>query len=347
MSQEKILVWLPSPMGDAILCTPALRALREGFQSAEIFFLGTQTIRAILTPCNFNDDWVEVDASRIIELPMNLRSCGFSKAILMKNSFASALVVFLAGIESRIGYARDRRSIFLTDKIEPVKSTSGKFKPAPMTDYYLTISDHLGCQSNNRSLELLHTDADIDNLAAKLPAIFAAATLLVLLVPGGAFGPSKCWPAERFAETADRLIDKYNATVVVCVAPNDAETDIAKRICTTASNNLYNLAEIPLSLGELKALIAESDLVITNDTGPRHIAIAFGKKVISLFGPNNPAWTKVDYPDEVQIVGKAKCAPCEKPQCKETEHVCMQSISVEMVCREAQKILDDLQDANS
>ena len=96
-------------------------------------------------------------------------------------------------------------------------------------------------------------------------------------------------------------------------------------------------------MGELKGLLAESDLVITNDTGPRHIAIALGRKLITLFGPNNPEWTQTGYKDEVQIVGEAHCVPCDKPQCKQAEHLCMETITVEMVCEAAGKILDDRQ----
>jgi heptosyltransferase-2 len=155
---------------------------------------------------------------------------------------------------------------------------------------------------------------------------------LIVLVPGGAFGPSKCWPAERFAETADRLAREFGATVVVSVASNAFERQIAQEICARAQTPVLNLAERPVSLGELKALLAEADLVIANDTGPRHIAIALGRKVITLFGPNDPAWTQTGYANEVQIVGEAPCAPCQKPRCTQTEHTCMRSIRVQQVC---------------
>ena len=163
---------------------------------------------------------------------------------------------------------------------------------------------------------------------------------LIILVPGGAFGPSKCWPPDRFGQIADHLIQKYNANVVVSVAPNETEKIIAQSICQAASNTLYNLAETPLPIPLLKALISEADLVITNDTGPRHIANAFNKKVITLFGPNNPAWTQTDSQNEVPIVGSAPCAPCEKPFCNKESHICMESISVETVCSAAQILLE-------
>ena len=222
-----------------------------------------------------------------------------------------------------------------------MKNPDGSFKPAPMIDYYLSIAKHFDCPAEDRRLELLVDDKDAVTLSEKLPEISTSSSPLVILVPGGAFGLSKCWPVNRFAETADRLIDKYNATVVISVAPNHTEQKIADEICSMAKNRLYSLAQTPLTMGELKALFARADLVIANDTGPRHIAIAFERKIISLFGPNNPAWTQTGYKDELQIIGKGKCAPCEKPECKMDKHICMESISIETVHQAAETILNN------
>jgi heptosyltransferase-2 len=344
MDQEKILVWLPSPMGDAILCTPALRAIRRRFESKRIYFLARPTVKQLLSPSNFNDEWIETSRQNVFQLAKMLKSYKFSTAVLFKNSFGSGLAALLAGIPQRIGYARDARSFFLTKKIKPPKDPRGRYKPLSMIEYYLAITSWLGCETDDIKLELLLEPKDAANLSGKMPRIFSPASFFVIMVPGGAFGPSKCWPPERFAAVADWLIEKHGATVAVSVSPDEAEIRIADKICTTAKNKLYSLAEIPLTLGELKTFIAEADLVITNDTGPRHIAIALGKKVISLFGPNNPDWTQTGYKEEIQIVGTAECVPCEKPQCTQKEHKCMNSITVEMVCQAAERMLTRNQD---
>ena len=344
MKREKILVWLPSPIGDAVLCTPALRAIRNRFESAHIYFLANKTVGGLLSPNNFNDQWIQSDDKNVFTLTRQLRGLQISTAILFKNSFGSAISVFLGGISRRVGYARDGRSIFLTDKLQPLKDPDGSFKPISMIDYYLTIAEHLGCSSQDRRLELLVNEKDEVSLSKKLSDISLHGSPLIILVPGGAFGLSKCWPSERFAQTADWLIAKYNAAVIVAVAPNQAEQQIANQICEYSREKLYSLVQTPLTMGELKALFARVDLVIANDTGPRHIATAFGRRIISLFGPNNPAWTETNYKDEVQIIGKAHCVPCEKPQCKEEKHICMESISVEQVCSAAQNILDKPED---
>ena len=352
-TENEILAWLPSPLGDAILCTPALRDIRQHFKSSKITFYARPVVRGVLSPCSFNDRWLEQRTNNPFAIAKMLKAHKFTHAILFKNSFASALAIFLAGIKSRIGYARDGRGLLLTDKLDPPKLPEGKFKPISMIDYYLAISSRLGAGTANKNLELSVDQQDQESLKAKLPGVAKSEGPVIIIVPGTAAGPSKCWPSERFAQTADWLITNYNATVIISVAPTPVEEQIAKEICNSfrlslraQQNNLkdklINLAASPLSLGELKALFASADLVITNDTGPRHIAIALQRKIISLFGPNNPDWTDSGYEDEIQIIGDASCAPCDKPICKKSEHLCMQSITVEMVCETAKKLLENI-----
>jgi heptosyltransferase-2 len=333
-----ILVWLPSPMGDAVLCTPALRSIRKRFPSSGITFIGNPVARSTLSPSEFNDAWIESRGGPFA-IASQLKPRKFTHAILFKNSLAAALAVFLARIPFRIGYAREHRGPLLTERLLPPRLPNGKFRPLPMLDYYLAIAESMGGETVNRRIELQIDENDKHSLHAKLPELAAAENPLIVLVPGGAFGPSKCWPAEKFAKTADRLIDNHNATVVISVAP--LEKQIADDICALSSHNLINLAEHPVSLGELKALYSTAAIVIANDTGPRHIAIALERKVVTLFGPNDPAWTETDYENEIQIVGNVPCSPCAKPKCPKPKHLCMQAITVDAVCLAAEELLAD------
>ncbi len=340
-TRQEILVWLPSPLGDAALCTPALSTLRRHFKSCKICFFANPTVRQVLSPCDFNDEWLEQKNKNPFAIAKQLKKHKFTHAILFKNSFASAMACFLAAIPSRIGYAREKRGFLLTDRLYPPKLPDGTFKPLSMIDYYLAIASWLGAETTDRNLELLVDPLKRDSLKSKLPELSSSNGPVVILVPGGTFGPSKCWPSVRYAQTADRLIADYNATVVISVAPEPAEKQIAEEICNSSENKLINLGERPLSLGELKALFSIADLVISNDTGPRHIAIALRRKVISLFGPNDPVWTDTGYENEIQLIGDVFCAPCRKPVCTKSEHFCMQAITVEMVCNAAKKLLDN------
>jgi heptosyltransferase-2 len=339
-AKDNILVWLPSPMGDAILCTPALRAIRKRFDSAKITFFASNVVHQVFSPCGFTDAWLESNDNGMFAAARMLRGYHFTHAIMFKNSFGSALTCRLAGIPVRIGYARDGRGILLTEKLYPRRLTSGDFEPISIVDYYLAVAAKVGADVRDRRIELSVEPRDTEKLKTKLPAVFNVKGPVVILVPGAAAGPSKRWPAERFAQTSDWLAEKYNATVVLSVAPNSEEKNIARQIVNAVKHKPINLGDTPVGLGELKALIAVADLVVCNDTGPRHIAIGLKRKVITLVGPNDPAWTDPGYADEVFVKGEAPCAPCDKPVCREASHFCMEAITVEMVCNASAKALD-------
>jgi heptosyltransferase-2 len=327
-------------MGDAIMATAALRCIRKTFAGDKISFLAAKTNADILSGCTFCDDWIIIKEKNILKIVDELKTHQFTDVILFKNSFSSALAVFLAGIKNRIGYARDGRGFFLTQKFYPEKTSVFDYKPISAIDYYLKIPEGLGADISNKQLELSVNENDKKAVPEKFADKLKADKPIVILVPGGAFGPSKIWPEENFAKTADFLVEKFSANVFVSVSPAKKEVEIAEKICSLAKHPIINLGENPVSLGQLKALFSFANLVITNDTGPRHIAIALNRKLITMFGPNNPAWTANDYKDEVKIVGKAPCVPCDKPVCKEEKHLCMESITAEIICQAAEKILN-------
>ena len=340
VKDQSLLIWLPSPLGDAIMATPALRAIRSIYKETRITFLAPEFTRQILSPSPFCDDWIVLPKGFWATVK-TLKAHSFNDVILLKNSFGSALTVRLAGIGCRIGYARDGRSFLLTDKIRPLRTKKGDYEPAPMTDYYLKLADCLGGPTDNRKPELTTTQECITTVREKLPCLQKTQGPLVILVPGGAFGPSKLWPIDRYAVLANRLHDTYRATVILSIAPVKEEIEIAERICNQATSNPIHLGNTRLSGGELKALFSLSDLVIANDTGPRHIAIALDKNIVSLFGPNNPQWTRIGHDKEIQIIGKAPCVPCDKPQCRQSQHVCMESITVDEVFNAAKHFLGE------
>jgi heptosyltransferase II len=346
---ENVLVWLPSPMGDGILCTPALRAIRNYFKTAKITFFANRVVREILTPSAYNDNWLKLSNSNPLSIAMELKKHRFTCAILLKNSFAAAVAVLLAGIHRRIGYAREHRGIILTDKIYPPRLPNGQYAPHSMIDYYLEVAGKLGAETTNKKMELFIDPQDEKTLREKLPEITGTAGPVIIIVPGGAFGPSKLWPAERFAQTADKLIKDFNATVIISVASTPAEKEIADKIFASSkygtfakeniiSNKLINLAQKYVSLGELKPLFSAADLIITNDTGPRHIAAALHRKVVTIFGSSNPAWTETGYENEIKIISNVDCAPCHLKVCPK-EHQCMNAISVDEVMAAAEKLL--------
>jgi heptosyltransferase-2 len=329
---KKILLWLPSPLGDAILATSAMRSIRERFDDARIYFYAGAAVRAAMEPCDFCDEWIEAkEGQGPYSIAKELKKHEFSAAILFKNSFASAAAVFMARIPVRVGYSREWRGAMLTERLHPERMAGGKYRPVSMVTYYLRLAERVGADISERSLVLRVDPEDVRKVTRMFPELCSSRVPLAILVPGGAFGPSKCWAAERYASLADWLVEKYEAVVVVSVAPTEQEKEIARKVCEASRFKLINLGERPLSIGQLKGLLGLSDVVVCNDTGPRHMAIAMKKNVVTLFGPNDPAWTETQYEGEIKIVADVKCAPCQRPECTETEHWCMKSISVETV----------------
>ncbi|MCP4449837.1 MAG: lipopolysaccharide heptosyltransferase II [Planctomycetes bacterium] len=327
--KENILVWLPSPMGDTILATGVLRALRAHFAQAGITYYGSPVTRQLLTPCAWHDDWLEQEPT--LKAVSHVRQRGFTRVILLKNSFGSALTCFLAGIPVRIGYARDRRSWLLTHRIKPAKLPNGTFKARSMVDYYSDLCASLGIQCKDRMPALEVSPDDRNTVKRQFACLADTAGPLVILVPGGAFGPSKCWAAASYARLADTLYESRKARIIVSVSPNESERAISRDIVRQSNCPVTDLGETPVTLGELKALFEQANLVISNDTGPRHVAIALQRRVITLFGPNDPKWTDTGYAHETQIMAPSDCVCCQKPVCKQPDQHCMDTITVDSV----------------
>ena len=336
MYDSHILIWLPSPMGDTVMCSPVLKALRQHYADAKITFCCNSTAQGVLTPCKWTDNWII--QGNFFKTVQEFRANKFTHALLFKNSFGSALACFLGHIPQRIGYARDARTFLLTKKLNAPVESNGKFKPIPAVDYYNAIAKKIGC-INTDTLPTLEVDQQHKTEIKELFPDLSKSGPVIIMVPGAAFGLNKCWPPEYFAQTAEKLIQQYKAQIILSVSPNSQEKAIAREIVKQCKYQLINLGETPLNLGQLKALFLRADLVITNDTGPRHIAIALKRKLITLFGPNDPAWTQTGYTQEIQITAQGPCVPCQRPTCKRPDIACMHTISVNTVYKAAARLL--------
>ena len=339
-----ILVVLPGPLGDLVLSTPALQQLRNELKDATITFAAEKVAKSLLGQTRLNDKWLELpDDGHINASLIKHNGCRFDAAVLMRNSFRSAWAVFGAGINQRIGYARDGRKILLTEPITPIK-LMGRFAPISMLDYYGYLADR-AVERLGGSLKISYLDAEnrlklavSDDDRREAEDLLKRNKLgddqrLVVLVPAGAFGTSKHWPAERFAELAERLcLYDQSIRIVLCCAPNETEREIAKKIMTQARcrEKILNLAENRISLGGLKEIVRRSSLLVANDTGPCHIAAAFGVPLVTMFGPTDPRWTYTGYEHETRLQSQSNCAPCQEPRCRK-DHRCLRQISTNEV----------------
>ena len=273
-----------------------------------------------------------------------LRAGRYDLAVLLPNSFRTAALAYFSGIGRIAGYGRDGRSWMLSDKLSPPRDEAGKFIPGPMIDYYLDLVRLLGAEADSRRMELAVTPAE-DAEACRL---FAEANMdparpVVMLNPGASFGPSKLWPPERYAAVADALVDRHGAQIIINASPGDRP--VAARLAAAMRRSpSVNFAERDNTLGLLKAILKRSSLLITNDTGARHVAAALGVAVVTLFGSTDPRWSETGSEFERIIRTNVSCSPCQKKQCPlpagPTHHQCMTAITVEMVLAAAGQLLD-------
>lgn len=340
----KIAVFLPNWVGDAVMATPTLRAVRHGFPNAEIVAVlrpyvaevldGLDLVNRILKHCP-RGKTREIKGWRFVSA---LRRERFDLALLLPNSFHTAVLAWLSGAKRRVGFDRDGRGWLLTDRVPPrPKST-----PHPVMDEYLKLAAHLGCRNVERKLELATLPEDERRLAefwrGHDPRLREAG--VVCLNPGGAFGSAKHWPTESFAELARRIADELRHTVLVLCGP--AERDEARAITRLAGRaNVVSLADAPLSIGLTKAAVKSSRLLVTTDSGPRHFAPPFGVPVVTLFGPTHIAWSETYYSKAVHLQIPVECGPCQQRVCPLGHHRCMKDLRVETVLNASVALLKE------
>lgn len=353
---KRILVVQPSWVGDAVMATPTLRALRERFPDAHIALLCRRYVKPVFAGLPYANRIITYRTGKtktktgkgLLKIATRLRRGKFDTAILLTNSFKTALLCKLAGIDRVVGYERDGRAFLLTDRLLPYKA-KGKYVPSPVIYYYLGLAQYLGSRSRDITMQLAVTPAECDGARQVLIRAGLDADLerpvakgergqgpLVMINAGAQYGAAKCWLPENFAAVADRLVEQYNATILLSGTPKERRIlDAIQRHMTHAA---VDLSSKGLSLGSLKEIVRRCDLMITNDTGPRHIAAAFGVPVVTIFGPTHPEWTEIYFPQERKVSVKVFCGPCQKKLCP-LDHRCMKEVTPDMVYRQAVELL--------
>lgn len=347
---DRILVVLPNWVGDVVMATPLLRSLRTGCPDAEVVYLGRTASLAVLDGSDWCDatilDRSKAGVGGFLATRRAIRRQKPDVAILLPNSFRTALLVRLASVPRRIGYARDGRSGLLTDGLRPITDESGAFRPEPMFAYYGRLLAPLGLQPDSKQMQLPVRDEDRRTATELLRHVqLDESRPVVMLNPGASFGTSKLWPAERYAALADALIERRGAQVILNAAPSETDRNAANAVqAAMIRPPMLNLAARDNSLGLVKALLQRCNLLVTNDTGARHLAAALGKAVVTIFGSTDPVWAQIDSPRETILQAEVPCGPCQKKFCPlpdgDEHHRCMTAISVEEVLAAAEAWLE-------
>jgi heptosyltransferase-2 len=333
----RVGIFLPNWIGDVVMATPTVRALRRQIGSeGKLIGIMRPYVADVLSGLSWLDDVVCYDkqpgrfpfASR--EDYEKLRAARLDRAVLLTNSWRTAWIAWRSGARERIGYAGDgRRWLLSTPVARP--PANGRF-PLPTIDGYLRIAAVAGCATDDRRLELATTDADeqaADDVWQELG--LPEGERVVMLNSGGAFGAAKHWPPEHFAELARRIVARGKYWALVNCGP--AERHIARDIVSrAASPHVVSLAHRDdLPIGLTKSCVRRSRLVVSTDSGPRFMAIAFDKPVVTLFGPTSPQATATHYAREICVTMKLDCQPCLERTCPLRHHRCMRELPVERV----------------
>jgi len=323
----KIVVRVPNWIGDVILALPALDSLAAAFPGAEIWTAGAPWAGELLADGPFGGRFVVLPGARGIAgaraAARALAAHRFDTGLLLTNSFGSAAVFALARIPERWGYRRDGRAPLLTRSARPDESGAAPH----MVHYYLRLLERLGIATRPPDIRLAVTGADREAARAALAAAGAdPGRPLAVLHPGAAYGSAKRWPAARFAELARLLRDRRGLGIAVTGAAGDAP--LAAEIAAALGGGAADLTG-RTTLRGLLGVLAKAAVVVSNDTGPMHMANALRVPVVGVFGPTEPAATAPFHPPSaVARTEGLPCWPCLYRVCP-YDHRCMTAVSAE------------------
>jgi heptosyltransferase-2 len=337
MRPRRILVRLPSWVGDAVMATPALRALRAAHPEAWIAVEGRPALADLLAGLGSFDAFLPDPGRSVLARVRALRELHAELAVLLPDSPRAALAPFLARVPQRVGHARDPlRRWLLTHALAPPRE-AGKRVPISMIERYLRVTSALGCPERGRELELRVAPEAAESVAKELARRgVAEGARLLLVTPGAAFGSSKLWPPEHFARACDLLAERHGLVPVIAPAPG--ELAIAREVAARATRPALVIAQPEATLAELKALVARASLLLTNDTGPRQIAIALGCPAVVLMGPTDPRHTAHHLERQRVLREEVPCSPCHHRVCP-IDHRCMTRLAPERALAAAAELL--------
>ncbi|GAB4138899.1 MAG: lipopolysaccharide heptosyltransferase II [Planctomycetota bacterium] len=343
---RSVFVRAPNWLGDFVMATSAFERIRRGFPSARITAGMRPHLKGLLGGVGFFDGVVETPRARgplgLWRQVSSLRRIGPEVAVVLPNSLETGLVPFLARVPWRLGYQQGRPGLLNLGVSFPVRRRWFQRRmgprrwPRPMPHHYGVLLDRIGLPAVGFHPRLSVTDEERSWVDRHLAALgIGPEDETVLFVVGANFGASKLWMPERFAAAA-RHFERKGLRSLVVVGP--AEVELGRQIARKAG--VIGLTDPVLGLGHLKALVSRCSLMITGDTGPRHLAVAFDRPIVCLMGPNDPGYTAYCLDATTVIRKDLPCSPCQRKVCPLGHHRCMRDITVEEVVRAGESMLD-------
>jgi heptosyltransferase-2 len=333
----KIVIRAPNWIGDAVLALPVFESVRHNFPQAEVWIAGREWIQDLFPSLE--------GFKGLLSLPDEHGWAGFRKAVkiikdnnfdaglLLPNSFRSALLFYLARIPQRWGYNRDGRRFLLTKRVP----SPGQTVPLHQAQYYLKLIEGLGLKPAPGRHYLKIDAREIHDSRLRLESLgISFKRPLVALNPGAQYGSAKRWPAQKFADLALLLQQRKNADILVVGAEDEVALaeDIAERMKIKPQ-----IMSGKTTLSQLAGLLHHAQLLVTNDSGPMHMASALRTPVVAVFGPTEPARTGPFHQPAAVVSKEVDCWPCRHRECP-SDHRCMTEITAEDVFRACEEFLE-------
>lgn len=329
---EKILLIRLSSLGDIVLTTPAIRAIRSHHPNAYIAMLVAKQSAEILHHNPHLNELIlfdrlakNKDTGEMYRILRILREQKFSLSFDFQRKFRTELLIYLSGATERVG-----KGILSTIRVPE----SGN-KHA--TEHYFDLLNAAGIPTENRDLEVFLHESERSKARKLFKHVgISDEDLTVGLFPGAGWKLRE-WMPERFAAIGDKLVTQFNAKVVLFGGPNDI--DIVNLITNTMDEYAYNLAG-KLNLRDLASCVEKCNLFVSNDTGPMHIATAVNTPTVALFGPGNHLRFQPIGDIHSLIRHEVPCSPCKQFTDKCKDNICMKGITVDVVWEAICQILN-------
>ncbi len=343
---RKIMVRATNWIGDAVMSLPALEALRARFPRAEIVLVAKPWVSelyrhhpAVNRQIVYDPDGEHQGPGGFRKLIHALRAERFDAAILFQNAFHAAWMAWRAGIPVRIGYARDGRRALLTEAIEvPPPAALGH-----QAYTYMHLLFRAGLIEKPEPLPELRLVVDASEKAWALKHLallgLDGPRFLVGLNPGATYGPAKRWLLDRYAALADRLVGALHADVLIF--GSHAERPLAEGVARTMKHTPTIVAG-ETTLRQLIALLGQCHLVVSNDSGPMHLAAALGLPLVAIFGSTDEHATGPLGRRARVVKHPVPCSPCGLRECP-IDFRCMQGVTVEDAYRATMELVEQFE----
>lgn len=337
---DRILVVLPNWFGETLFATPFLRGLRHERHRAWIATLGRPACRDILLHNPYVNELMDYDecgahrrAAGKWRLIQALRARRFDGAFILRPSLTRTLMLALAGIPMRIGFAQPKSGWLLTTRVRPPDQTTHK------ATGYLALLEAFGYTAAAGPYDYAVSEPERQDAAAFLVREGLGPDRPLVVLHPGANWPHKRWPPERFAEAGDQLAERERVRVAITGGPDDVE--LAEALRRRMRHPAVMLAG-RTTVRQLAACLEQAQLVISNDTGVLHLAAALRRPLLALYGPTSPLITgPLGDPHRMIVLHHADCCPripCYAPD--RPPHPGMNSISVDEAHEAACKLLE-------